>query len=67
MPTAAPGELKFHHLDVRAPELGELLARRRPEVVFHLRAGAGAGGRRSSDGLNGIAERWSSGARVRPR
>jgi UDP-glucose 4-epimerase len=30
------GELKFHHLDVRAPELGELVARRRPDVVFHL-------------------------------
>ncbi len=34
--TRTAGELKFHHLDVRAPELTELLARRRPEVVFHL-------------------------------
>jgi UDP-glucose 4-epimerase len=30
------GELKFHHLDVRAAELGELVSRRRPDVVFHL-------------------------------
>jgi UDP-glucose 4-epimerase len=30
------GELKFHHLDVRAPELAELVTRRRPDVVFHL-------------------------------
>jgi UDP-glucose 4-epimerase len=30
------GELKFHHLDVRAPELTELVSRRRPDVVFHL-------------------------------
>ncbi len=30
------GELKFHHLDVRAPELSELVTRRRPDVVFHL-------------------------------
>jgi UDP-glucose 4-epimerase len=32
----AAGELKFHHLDVRAPELSELVGRRRPDVVFHL-------------------------------
>jgi UDP-glucose 4-epimerase len=42
------GEFKFHHLDVRAPELGELVARRRPDVVFHLvrkdPAGAFVGG-----------------------
>jgi UDP-glucose 4-epimerase len=30
------GELKFHHLDVQAAELHELLGRRRPDVVFHL-------------------------------
>lgn len=32
------GELRFHQLDVRAPEIVELLVRRRPEVVFHLAA-----------------------------
>jgi UDP-glucose 4-epimerase len=37
---ASGGELRFHHVDVRSPELVELLARRRPEVVFHLAAQA---------------------------
>jgi UDP-glucose 4-epimerase len=37
---AAGGELRFHHLDIRSPELVELMARRRPEVVFHLAAQA---------------------------
>jgi UDP-glucose 4-epimerase len=32
----AAGSLKIHSLDVRAGELDELLARREPEVVFHL-------------------------------
>jgi UDP-glucose 4-epimerase len=31
----AAGALHFHHLDVRAPHLAELLARRQPEVIFH--------------------------------
>ncbi len=31
-------DLTFHHLDVRAPELESLFARRRPDVVFHLTA-----------------------------
>lgn len=31
-------ELTFHRIDVRAPELVELIARREPEVVFHLAA-----------------------------
>lgn len=31
----AAGALHIHHLDVRAPHLAELLARRRPEVIFH--------------------------------
>jgi len=35
---AAGGELRFHQLDVREPELVELCARRSPEVVFHLAA-----------------------------
>src|ERR1700691_2429975 len=35
---AAGGEFRFHHLDVRSPELVELLTRRRPEVIFHLAA-----------------------------
>ena len=30
--------LKFHHLDIRAPELVALAERRKPEVVFHLAA-----------------------------
>ena len=30
------GELKFDHLDVRAPELVEVFQRRRPEIVHHL-------------------------------
>jgi UDP-glucose 4-epimerase len=37
---ASGGELRFHHLDIRSPELVELMARRRPEVVFHLAAQA---------------------------
>ena len=28
----------FHRLDIRAPEMVELMARRRPDVVFHLAA-----------------------------
>ena len=30
----------FHQADIRSPEIGELVARRRPEVVFHLAAQA---------------------------
>jgi UDP-glucose 4-epimerase len=37
---ASGGELRFHHLDIRSTELIELMARRRPEVVFHLAAQA---------------------------
>lgn len=33
---ASGGDFRFHQLDVAAPELAALLARRRPEVVFHL-------------------------------
>jgi UDP-glucose 4-epimerase len=33
-------ELSFHRLDIRSPELVELMGRRRPEVVFHLAAQA---------------------------
>ncbi|HZU74647.1 MAG TPA: NAD-dependent epimerase/dehydratase family protein [Acidimicrobiales bacterium] len=32
--------LTFHQMDIRSPQLGELLERRRPEVVFHLAAQA---------------------------
>ncbi len=35
---ASGGELRFHQLDIRAPELVDLAVRRRPEVVFHLAA-----------------------------
>jgi UDP-glucose 4-epimerase len=34
------GEMRFHSLDIRSPELVELMARRKPEVVFHLAAQA---------------------------
>lgn len=38
---ATPGyELTFHRLDIREPTVVELLAHRRPEVVFHLAAQA---------------------------
>ena len=30
----------FHQADIRSPEIGELVARRKPEVVFHLAAQA---------------------------
>ncbi|CAN5732894.1 UDP-glucose 4-epimerase [soil metagenome] len=33
-------ELSVHQLDIRSPELVDLLVRRRPEVVFHLAAQA---------------------------
>ena len=33
-------ELTFHQLDIRAGELVEMIARRRPEVIFHLAAQA---------------------------
>ena len=35
---AAGGDFTFHQLDIRSPALPELMARRRPEVVFHLAA-----------------------------
>jgi len=35
---ASGGDFRFHQLDVRAPEIVELMARRAPEVVFHLAA-----------------------------
>src|SRR5580658_4223862 len=38
---SSPGhELSFHQLDVRSGELVEMIARRRPEVIFHLAAQA---------------------------
>jgi len=36
----AAGALTIHQLDIRLPEVVELIARRRPEVVFHLAAQA---------------------------
>ena len=36
----AGGRLSFHRLDIRHPGLGELIASRRPEVIFHLAAQA---------------------------
>jgi UDP-glucose 4-epimerase len=36
----ADHQLTFHQLDVRSPDVVDLIARRRPEVVFHLAAQA---------------------------
>jgi UDP-glucose 4-epimerase len=33
-------QLNFHQMDIRSPDLSELMARRQPEVVFHLAAQA---------------------------
>ena len=33
---ASGGTLRFHHLDVSAPEFSDLIALRRPTVVYHL-------------------------------
>lgn len=33
---AAGGTLRFHHLDIAAPEFSELIALRRPTVIYHL-------------------------------
>ena len=38
--TSAGRRLSVHSLDIRSSELGELMERRRPEVVFHLAAQA---------------------------
>lgn len=35
---ALGGALTFQHMDIRVPELIEYVARRRPEVIFHLAA-----------------------------
>jgi UDP-glucose 4-epimerase len=37
---AAGGRLSFHRLDIRHPGLADLVAQRRPEIVFHLAAQA---------------------------
>ena len=34
------GHMTFHQLDVRSPEVGELMARAQPDVVYHLAAQA---------------------------
>jgi UDP-glucose 4-epimerase len=36
----ASGRLSFHRLDIRHPGLAELVAQRRPEMIFHLAAQA---------------------------
>ena len=38
--SAGGGVFSFHQLDVRSPEVVELIGRRRPEVIFHLAAQA---------------------------
>ena len=35
---ATDGQFKFHHLDAASSNLGELIALRRPEIVFQLAA-----------------------------
>jgi UDP-glucose 4-epimerase len=35
---SAGGELRFHHLDIRDEALMEVIAHRRPDVIFHLAA-----------------------------
>jgi UDP-glucose 4-epimerase len=37
---SADHHVSFHQLDIRSPDLGEVMTRRRPEVVFHLAAQA---------------------------
>jgi UDP-glucose 4-epimerase len=34
------GRFSFHRLDIRAPALADLIARRRPQIIFHLAAQA---------------------------
>src|SRR5439155_4173282 len=42
----ASGALHIHHLDVLAPQLGDLVVRRRPDLVYQLTTAApGAGAR----------------------
>jgi UDP-glucose 4-epimerase len=38
--SGSTNDMTFHHLDVRSPQLVDLMARRPPEVVFHLAAQA---------------------------
>lgn len=38
---ASGGVFRFHHLDIRSAEVVDLMARRRPQIVFHLAAQAG--------------------------
>jgi UDP-glucose 4-epimerase len=46
----AAGALHVHHLDLRTPHLTDLLARRRPEVIFHLgQPGPGAAPRERAE------------------
>jgi len=54
------GDLKFHHLDVQAGDLVELVTRRRPEVVFHLVQGAPASA--FAGGLNVLDAARAAGA-----
>ena len=42
--SSAGRALTFHQLDVRSPDVAELIVRRRPEVVFHLASHGGAAG-----------------------
>lgn len=38
--SGSSNDMTFHHLDIRSPQLVDLMARRPPEVVFHLAAQA---------------------------
>jgi UDP-glucose 4-epimerase len=57
------GEFRFHQLDVAAPELAVLLARRKPEVVFHL-ASAGSTSLAATDPAADAESLLVSGLRV---
>src|ERR1700721_4577855 len=68
--SARGGEFSFHQLDVRSPEVVELIGRRRPGVIFHLAAQAdvrGSGRRAGFDaeGKNIGTPRGAQGARTR--
>ena len=60
------GSLKFHNLDVRVAELGDLLARLRPDVAVHLAVPAtGSGPSLLSTALGGTANLLDAAGRGR--
>jgi UDP-glucose 4-epimerase len=60
----SPGALKFHNLDVRVPELGDLLMRLRPDVAVHLALpGSGPTADLLAEALGGTANLLDAAAR----